>query len=141
MEMATRSGRRFVAAVDLFGGGARRSSAADLLPYPRSQLHGAVLRVFPSPEAVERRIRVIKSEGDDGVKQGDGDGGAGWRFPGAELRRLPGRGGAPSSPRLQRRSGGGAPAIRAVLRPRHRDPEGLSCNFLFFLDPSVRTLW
>jgi hypothetical protein len=141
-EEVARSDRRFVEAEIFSGGGALRSSAADLPPSPHSLLGGAALCFFPMPEAVERRLRWLEFVEEEVVlKQGDGDdGGARWRIFGSELRRLPVRQGAPSDPRLKWRSGGGAPAIRRARRRRHRGPQGLFCNFLFVLGLSVMNL-
>ena len=109
-ETTARSVRPFVEAGVLSGGGALRGAATVLPPSRRSQLGGAVLRLFPEPESVERRIRMVKLlkvtvianqiEGDDVVAR--------WRLLRAEVRRLPVRQGTPSIPRLQWRSGGGA---------------------------------
>ena len=84
---------------------------------------------------------VEASEGDGEVNQIEGDDGeARWRFLGAEVRRLPVRHGTPSDPRLKWWSGGGAPAARLLRQRRLRCPAGPSCNFLYLVDWSVRTL-
>ena len=61
MEELARRIRRFVVADLLSGGGALRSSASDLPPPPCSQLCRVVLRGFPVPETVERRLRLVKT--------------------------------------------------------------------------------
>lgn len=77
----------------------------------------------------------------DVAEQDDGVGGAGWRLFGAEVRRLPVRGGAPPNPRRLWRSDGGAPSACAVRRRRRGVSEGPSCNFAFVLVLSVRDLF
>ena len=125
----------------LSGGGARWSSAADLLPRAGSKLPGAGGRVFPPPGSDVRRIwEAGNKEDGDVLIQGDGDSGAGWRFRGAEDRRLPVRRRAPSDPSHLGRSSGGAPAARPVLLRQRWGPEGLICNFRLFLDLSVMDL-
>ena len=141
VEAAMLSVWRLAVADFLSGGGARRSSAADLLPGACSKLPGAAVRVFPPPGADERR--TWESENKEGVSvliQGDDDGGAGWRLRGAEDRRLPVRRRALSDPSHLGRSSGGAPAARPVLLCQRRGPEGLLCNFRLFLDLSVMDL-
>jgi hypothetical protein len=59
---------------------------------------------------VVRRIRVDGFDGEgDGVQFEGDDDDARWRLSRVEFSRLPARLGTPSDPRLQRRSGGGAP--------------------------------
>ena len=126
-KMAARPEWILGAVIFLFGVGAPGSSAVDLPSGPRSQFLGAVVRGLPSPESELRRLRKLLIMKFDlvcckVVAMTTQDGGS----CGAKLRRLPGHGGAPSSPRrLRGRSGGGAPAICTVFRLRHRDPEGL----------------
>jgi hypothetical protein len=102
--------RRFVEAEISSGGVAPRSAAMDLPPLWRSQLGRAVLRFFPAPEFEQRRLRLEGIDGDGDGDQFEGDDEvARWRLCRAEFCRLPVRLGTPSDPRLQRRSGGGAP--------------------------------
>ena len=125
---ASRRGRRgrwgcFAAVFFLFHGGVLRNSSMVRLLCPRSRLPGAVVRVLPLPESEVWRIRALEEDGGDGdTEHGDGDGGAGWRLSGAEIRRLPVRRGTPSNPRHEWRSCGGAPAVRPARRRRHRVP-------------------
>ena len=59
MEEWARRFWRFVEADLLSGGGALRGAASDLSPLPCSQLRRVVLRGFPVPETVERRLRLV----------------------------------------------------------------------------------
>ena len=141
MEAARLSVWRMWAVDFLSGGGAPRSSAADLLPAVYSMLSGAGVRVIPPPGSDERRIWDYENKEDGAMlMQGDGDEGAGWRLCGAEDCRLPVRRRAPSDPSHLGRSSGGAPAARPVLLRQRRGPEGLLCNFRLFLDLSVMDL-
>jgi hypothetical protein len=82
----------------------------------------------------------VLPEGDVEVMRVVGVSGAGWRLSGAEDRRLPVRGGASSSPRLVRRSGGGAPAVHSMLVVVDGIQEGCLAFLLYVLGLSVRCL-
>jgi hypothetical protein len=125
--------RRFVEAEILSGGGAPRSAATDLLPPGCSRLSRAVLCLFPVSELVVRRIRVDGFDGEgDGVQFEGDDDDARWRLSRAEFSRLPARLGTPSDPRLQRRSGGGAPWYVFFVNGDLEDLQNF-CVFLFDL--------
>ena len=96
--------------VSLFGGGAPRSSAAGLLPLPRSQLCGPVERGFPL-----RRMPWDGGSGVDDIVQEAvevrfGDDGVRWcRSFAADDRRLPVRSGVLSIQVMESMSGGAPP--------------------------------
>jgi hypothetical protein len=108
-------------------------------PSPCSWIVGTTVRVYPSPDLHRRRIQVSKLEkkmvgrsfatalafqgaGSSDPLTGD--------FPAAE--------GLTPYQGVKRSSGSSAPPARSDCR-RGRDPEEPVCNFLFFLDLSVRS--
>jgi hypothetical protein len=100
------------------------------------------MRPSPVLEVEERRLRrAMLLELTVMANQIEADGvDAGWRLLRAEVRGLPVRQGAPSIPRLQRRSDGGAPAARLLRRRWLWFPSGLCCNFAFLVGCLVRFL-
>ena len=137
--MAARSEWILVAEIFLFGVGAPGGSAVDLLSKLCSQVFGAVLRGYPSPEFELRRLRVSFGS----IRAVFAGRWLRWRWMEAHrdrVRRLPGRGGAVPYPRREGSSGGGAPAYVLVVV----FVNGLLRDFVVFFtlsqDLSVRTL-
>ena len=121
----------------LFGGGAPWSSAADLLPPPRSQLCGPAVRGFPLAGCrgtADLALTNLVQEADEARL---GDDGVRWRRSSAAGdRRLPVPLGDALVPRLgeqkRRRATDGAKDDDDVNLQ-----EGLDCNFVFRGDLSV----
>ena len=137
--MAVRSAWRFAAGLFLSHGGAPWSSAVESPSSPSSQVRGSGEFVLPSPASVWRSIRSLMNKEEElvirlavkmavrgvgSLEPASGD------FPSAEgLRPIQAIKGC---------SGGGAPPA-ASGSSSTSGSSGLLCNFLLFLDLSVRT--